>query len=443
MTRKEFGDDFVWGVSTAAYQTEGAHQADDKGVSIWDVFTNSKGRIWQNQNGNHACDFYSCYKEDILLLKKMNIPHFRFSISWSRIYPDGSGKINEKGIEFYNELINFCLAQNITPWITVYHWDLPHALELKGGWTNRDIVGWFSDYVHTCIQYFGDRVKNWMVLNEPMVFTGAGYFLGIHAPGKKGIHNFLKSAHHATLCQAEGGRIMKSMRSDLQVGTTFSTSLIHPYTNSVADKSAAVRVDALVNRMFIEPLLGLGYPYKDLKFLERMHAIMQPGDEKMQQFDMDFIGVQNYTREIVSASLLTPFVKAKIIKAHKRNVPVTVMNWEIYPECMYEILKKYNRYRNIKQLIVTENGAAFPDDIHEGIINDSNRIDYLRNHIWEVLRAKKEGVNVKGYFVWSLTDNFEWAEGYLPRFGLTHVDFKTQERTIKESGKFYGRFLEG
>jgi beta-glucosidase len=276
-----------------------------------------------------------------------------------------------------------------------------------------------------------------------MVFTGAGYFMGIHAPGKKGLSNFLAAAHYAVLCQAEGGRIAKSYNSDLKIGTTFSCSHIEAKTNSIKDQQAQVKIDALLNRMFLEPLLGLNYPVKDLKVLRRIEQFVKDGDEKKMGFNMDFIGVQNYTREIVSYDFFTPFVQAKIVKADKRNVHRTVMNWEVYPSSIYYILKEYAAYKDVPEIIVTESGAAFEDTLIDGNIHDEERKLFIQNHIAEILKAKQEGVKVNGYFVWSFTDNFEWAEGYKPRFGLVYIDFETQQRTIKTSGKWYSDFLSG
>jgi len=441
-TKEDFGKDFKWGVSAAAYQIEGGYNADGKGKSIWDVFSNTKGKIFLGQNGNVACDFYHRYAHDIALMSQLGIPNYRFSISWSRIIPNGTGPANPKGIEFYNKIIDFCLDLGIEPWITLYHWDLPFELEKKGGWTNRQIINWFSEYVHLCIKTFGNRVKHWIILNEPMVFTGAGYFLGIHAPGKKGLTNFLAAAHHAALCQAEGGRVVRSMQADSIVGTTFSCSYTEAYRNLKQDQLAAIRVDALLNRMFAEPLAGQGYPVADLKLLQRLEPFVKDGDESRLAFDMDFIGVQNYTREVVAWSYFTPLICAKIIKANKRNVETTVMNWEVYPECIYNMLHQFGAYKNFKELIVTENGAAFPDVVVDNEVNDEKRKNYLQQHIGQVLKAKQEGVNVKGYFVWSFTDNFEWAEGYRPGFGLVHIDFDTQKRTVKSSGYWYSRLLQ-
>jgi len=439
---KGFGPDFKWGVSTAAYQVEGAWYSDGKGKSIWDVFANTKGKTLRGQTGNIACDFYRRYKRDIFLMAELGIPNFRLSLSWSRIVPSGTGKVNPVGIEFYNRVIDLCLERGIEPWITLYHWDLPYELEKKGGWTNRDIIKWFGDYVELCIRYFGDRVKRWMILNEPMVFTGAGYFLGVHAPGRKGLNSFLAAIHHAAMCQAEGGRIVRTLLPSAQVGTTFSCSAIHPFGNSNQDVLAAKRVDTLINRIFVEPLAGLGYPVNDLKLLQRLEPFVKDGDESKLAFDMDFIGIQNYTREMISHSHFTPLIWAKLIRADKRSVESTDMNWEVYPESIYEMLVKFSKYKNFKEIIVTENGAAFPDFVSDGKIHDVKRVSFLEKHIEQVLRARHEGVNVRGYFVWSFTDNFEWAEGYRPRFGLVYVDFETQERIIKDSGYWYSELIQ-
>ena len=439
--RSDFGRDFKWGVSTAAFQIEGAHSSDGKIPSVWDVFTGSKGKIHNNSHAQLACDFYNRYANDLSLVEQLHIPNFRFSLSWSRII-NLDHSVNMQGVDFYNRLIDSCIERGITPWITIYHWDIPHFLEERGGWTNRDIVNWFSEYVEVCAKYFGDRVKYWMVMNEPMVFTGAGYYLGIHAPGRKGLVNFIPAMHHTTLCQAEGGRILKSQLPRAEVGTTFSCSHIEPYRNTNADRKAAVKIDALLNRLYLEPLLGLGYPVADISLLSRVEKYMLSGDEQKMIFDFDFIGVQNYTREIARRSWLVPIVFANLVGAQKRNVETTLMNWEVYPESIYEVLKKYGAYKNIKKIIVTENGAAFADEVVDDKVNDYKRVKFLNDYIAQVYRAKQEGVPVEGYFVWTLQDNFEWAEGYRPRFGLIYTDFESQARIIKDSGYWYRSFLK-
>ena len=442
MQKKDFGDAFVWGVSSAAFQTEGAYRADGKGYSIWDKFTEKKGKIYRNQHARVACDFYHRYPEDLQLMRKLGIRHFRFSISWPRILPQGIGSINQAGLDYYKKLIDQCLDLGITPWITLYHWDLPLALEEKGGWTHRDIVQWFTQYVDCVSRALGDRVQYWMVLNEPMVFTGAGYFLGIHAPGKRGMKSFLPSVHHASLCQAEGGRVLRYNCPKAKIGTTFSCSLVEPYKQRMRDLRGAERVDALLNRLFIEPSLGMGYPLDKLPKLGQLERYMQDGDESRLVFDFDFYGLQNYTREIIRHAWLMPYIRARPIAATKRQVPFTLMDWEVYPPAIYGVLKQFYERYQLKKIIITENGAAFEDQVRDGRVQDPRRVDFLQQYIAQCLRAKQEGVPLEGYFVWTFTDNFEWAEGYKPTFGLIHVDFTTQQRTPKDSALWYARLIK-
>jgi len=442
LRKEEFGTQFKWGVSTAAFQIEGAHDADGKGLSVWDVFSAGKKKIKGGHNALTACDFYNTYKKDIGLVRDMNIPNFRFSLSWPRIMPSGKRPGNPAGRDYYNRVIDFLLECGIDPWVTLYHWDLPHALELEGGWTNRDIVFRFSEYAELCAKTYGDRVKNWIVMNEPSVFTGAGYFLGIHAPGKTGLKNYTRAIHNSTMATAAGGRALREHVRDANIGTTFSCTFIEPASDSEKDFNAAKRVDALLNRTFIEPLLGLGYPTADLPILRKLEKYMWHNDAKEMVFDFDFIGIQNYTREIVKSVFYVPYIGAQLVKAEKRNVAITDMKWEVYPEAMYHMLKKYNQYDGIRKIIITENGASFPDSIENGNVNDSKRLEYIQKNLEQLLRAKVEGCKVDGYFVWTLTDNFEWAEGYNQRFGLVHVDFETQKRIIKQSGLWYRDFLK-
>jgi beta-glucosidase len=441
LNKKLFGEDFHWGVSASALQTEGAWNEDGKGPSNWDVFAQRRRKIRNKDTPAIATDFYHRYKEDVSIIRALNIPNFRFSLSWSRILPEGTGRINQKGIDFYNRVIDACLENNITPWITLYHWDMPQALEEKGGWTNRDILSWFEAYTSVCVKAFGDRVKYWMVLNEPIVFTGAGYHLGIHAPGKKHFRNFLPAIHHASLCQSIGVKIIKEEVPHAEVGTTFSCSHITPHTTSEKDQRAVKRIDALLNRLFIEPALGLGYPLTDLPFLKGIDKYIKEGDEQILKADFDFVGIQNYTREVVAHAFHIPHLKAKLIPADKRKVYHTAMDWEVYPESIYEMIKKFSAYEGVKKVVVTENGAAFHDKVEDKNVHDAERVHFLSNYISQVYKAKEEGYKVCGYFVWSLTDNFEWAEGYFPRFGLVYIDYETQRRIIKDSGLWYKGFL--
>lgn len=440
--RSDFGEQFKWGVSTAAFQIEGAHEIDDKVLSVWDHFSHRKGKIHKGHHARMACDFYNRFEGDLDTVRALSIPNFRFSLAWTRIIREDHG-LNHKGIAYYQRLIDGCLERGIEPWVTIYHWDIPHFLEMKGGWTNRDVLNWFGDYVDVCAKHFGDRVKHWMVLNEPMVFTGAGYYLGIHAPGRTGLSSFIPAMHHATLCQAEGGRRLKFWLPDAEVGTTFSCSYVEPLQPTPAHERAAIKIDALLNRLYIEPSLGLGYPVKDIGLLSRVEKYMKAGDEQQMAFEFDFIGVQNYTREIAKRSWLVPILFANLVGAHKRNVETTLMNWEVYPPSIYHMLKKYGSYAGVKKIYITENGAAFEDTVLNGKVDDPRRVRYLHDYIAQVYKAKQEGVPVEGYFVWTLQDNFEWAEGYRPRFGLIYTDFDTQQRIIKSSGYWYRDFLEG
>ncbi len=458
MNIKEFGDDFIWGVATAAYQIEGAWNEEGKGESIWDHFTHTKSsipfrkRIYNNQNGDVACDHYHRYKEDLELMSSLHIPNYRFSLAWTRIFPDGTLNYkNQKGIDFYHKLIDTCIEKNINPNVTIYHWDLPQKLEDQGGWTNRETYLRFLDYVDFVTNEYKDKVKRWFILNEPFVFTTLGYFLGIHAPGRKGFSNFYPAIHHVTLAQGEGGKIAKKNCPEVEVGTTFSCSYVQPISEEgffgYLHKSAAIRFDTLLNTLYLEPMLGLGYPVDRLPSLKILEKYYKPGDENRMVFIPDFIGIQNYTREIVEWSPFVPVAWGKIVEAKKRCEKTTEMGWEIFPEGIYYLLKKYASYKEIKKIYITENGAAFPDfPVNENgtiRIHDKERIDFLKSYLEQVLRAKREGVPVFGYFIWTFMDNFEWAEGYRPRFGLVYVDYQTQNRYIKDSGYWYKYFLSG
>jgi len=442
-TKQDFGENFLWGVAMAAAQNEGAYNIDGRGLSIWDTFSRRQGKIKSGHKPYQACDFYHRYKDDLLLVKALGFNVFRFSISWSRILPEGIGKINKEGIAFYHKLIDECLKLDLIPFVTLYHWDLPAALEKEGGWSSHLMVRWFGKYVTLCAEEFGDKVKNWIVLNEPFGFTSLGYMLGKHAPGKVGMRNFLPAIHNAALAQAEGGRILRKLVPNAYIGTTFSCSEIIPHTEKPADVAAAARIDILMNRLFIEPALGDGFPRDDFKFLEKLelHNKAWKFTERL-TFKFDFIGIQNYFPVVVKYNPIIPVIQASEVKAKARNVPHTAMGWEINPHSFYRLLKRFGDY-NVQDIIISENGAMFKDELINGEINDEKRIDYFQKYLAAVLHAKKEGVNIKGYFAWTLMDNFEWAEGYHARFGLIHVDFKTQLRTIKNSGYWFRDLLSG
>ena len=430
----DFGEDFLWGVAVAAAQIEGAPDKYGKGPSIWDTFSKKPGK---------ACDFYHHYKDDLALVKLLNFKIFRFSISWPRVLPFGSGLINQEGIQFYHRVIDECLELGLIPYITLYHWDLPEALEQEGGWASFSVNGAFNSFVELCGREYGDKVKNWIVLNEPFGFTSLGYMLGIHAPGQTGLTNFFSAVHHAAIAQADGGRILRSEVSHANIGTTFSCSEILPYTDSDADHLAAKRMDSLMNRLFIEPLLGMGYPTADWEVLEKFaiqHSTWRHTDRLT--FDFDYIGLQSYFPLTVKYSAFVPVVQAWEVKAKTRKKPYTAMGWEIKADSFYNIIKQFAAYPKIKRLMITENGAAFKDTLTaDGHVHDHDRIAYFQSHLAALLKAKNEGININGYMAWTLMDNFEWAEGFDKRFGLIHTDFKTQQRTLKDSGYWFKDFL--
>ncbi len=443
ISSRSFGPAFQWGVALAAAQNEGAYNLDGRGLSIWDTFSRRQGKIKGGAKPYEACDFYHRYKDDLILVKALGFSVFRFSISWSRILPEGMGRVNKDGVAFYHRLIDECLELGLVPYVTLYHWDLPHELQKDGGWASHQMLKWFTRFVTVCAENFGDKVKNWIILNEPMGFTSLGYMLGRHAPGKTGLINFLPAVHNAALCQAEGGRIVRSMVTKSRVGTTFSCSEVMPFSSREEDVLAARRADALLNRLFIEPSLGRGYPQEEnFPLLDKLHLHNKAWKytERM-QFNFDFIGIQNYFATTVKYNALVPYLHASEVKAVARKVPHTGMGWEINADSFYRMIKRFWLYGGVKEIIISESGAAFKDELINGRVKDEKRVDYFQQYLTAALRAKKEGVNIGGYFAWSLTDNFEWAEGYTARFGLIHIDFATQLRTIKDSGYWFRDFL--
>jgi beta-glucosidase len=445
LNRSLFPKEFVWGVSTAAAQIEGAWNLDGKSPSIWDTFSRRKGKIHKNHHPEDACDFFRRWPDDVRLMKELGIPAFRFSLAWTRIIPDGKGSVSQKGLDFYKRLTDGLLEAGIDPWVTLYHWDLPQALEDQGGWTSREILYAFTEFAEVCGKELGHRgIKNWMVLNEPLVFTGAGYFLGYHAPGKKGLKNFLPAMLHAALAQSEGERALRSQLSSAdKIGTTFSCSYLTPKTESERDRKATERVHALLNCLFFEAAIGKGFPADRLPYLKPVEKWMKAEDERNLAGNFDFIGVQNYTREVVESAWYVPYMGARLVNARKRGVPNTEMQWEVFPEALYQMLQHFNSYGTNIPLIVTENGAAFQDIPNAlGEIDDQDRIRFLNDYVLQMHRALKEGIPIDGYFIWTLLDNFEWAEGYRPRFGLIHTDFQTQKRTPKASARWFSEFLQ-
>ena len=443
--RADFGADFIWGTATAAFQIEGATNTDGRGASVWDTFSLKRGAIKTGDNALIACDFYNRYVADIALNKAMGFTAFRFSISWSRVLPQGTGRVNEAGLAFYDRVIDECIRQGQTPWITLFHWDLPQALEDRGGWTNREVLDWFAGYVALIVKAFGHKVKHWFVLNEPSAFTVLGYLVGMHAPGRRSFMSIPAVIHHAALAQADGGRIIREHVPGAIIGTTFSCSPVEPISPLKRDVQAAQRANALLNRLFIEPALGLGYPVQELPFLKLIDKrFARPGDRERLAFNFDLIGLQHYFRVVVEHSVLVPYLWARDVSPNRRSVEaVTEMGWEVHPASMLQILRQFSLYDGSHKLVVAESGAAFYDRVEEGQVVDTARMAYHVQCLQQVRQAKAEGIDLAGYFVWTLLDNFEWAEGYRPRFGLVHVDHRTQQRIIKQSGHWFRQFLAG
>lgn len=431
----EFPADFLWGAATAAYQIEGAWNEDGKGESIWDRFCRTPGKILNGDNGNMACDHYHRYRDDVDLLTQLNANAYRFSISWPRILPNGKGSINQKGIDFYSRLVDELLSKGIQPWATLYHWDLPQALQESGGWANKDVASYFGEYAYQVAEKLGDRVKNWITINEPEIAAFFGNFTAEHAPGIRDERITLHSAHGLLVGHGKAMAAIRGSRPDTKCGIVLSLSPVEPETDSATDFLIAEKVWQRHVKWFLDPLFKGEYP-EELVFEYGKNAPpFEPDDMKLISAPADFLGVNYYFRHVVGAN-------GQIKKV--RGSEYTEMGWEIHAPALHRLLNRLKRdYENMPAIYITENGAAFADSVlPDGSIEDENRRKYISDHLYAVNRAMKDGVDVRGYFAWSLMDNFEWAHGYSKRFGLIHVDFETQKRTIKASGKWYSRVAE-
>ena len=442
MNLSEFGPDFLWGVATAAYQIEGSPDADGKGPSIWDTFSHKPGKIADGSTGDIATDSYRRFPEDIALVHSLGFGAYRFSLSWPRIQPDGR-TVNRAGLDHYERVIDSCLGAGIEPWVTLYHWDLPQELENEGGWTNRAIIDAYSEYVALVGEALGDRVTNWMLFNEPLSFTMLGYMLGEHAPGRRGLNNFFPAIHHVHLATAQGAAALRATATDPNVGTThYLTAAKGTGPGPNLAQRAERAANAMLNRAFLEPGLGMGYPVDDAPILRMMRRYIRDGDLERCEVDLDFIGVQYYTR------LRAPFRPIPGLWTipgfgDDPDVEKTSMGWEIRPEGLGMVLDMVDAYDRFPRIVVTEGGASFPDRLMAERVRDHRRIAYYESHLAQVRAAIDRGVPVDGYFCWSLLDNFEWAAGYEPRFGLVHVDYETQRRVIKDSGYWFAEQLGG
>jgi beta-glucosidase len=436
MARVTFPESFHWGAATSAYQVEGAWNLDGRGESIWDRFAHTPGRIEDGSNGDVACDHYRRFAEDVALMGDLGLTSYRFSIAWPRVQPEGRGAFNPKGIDFYGRLVDALLAAGIRPMPTLYHWDLPVALEERGGWPNRDLAGWFSDYAHTIAEALSDRVSDWLVFNEPFVFTVMGYLTGMHAPGRKSFADCLRATHTVNLAQAEASRAIRAARSDARISSAFSMSHIEPAGDSETDCAAAERYHRFANLWFLEPALLGRYPDAFLADLPREEMGIREGDLERCRADFDFIAINLYTRTRVACAPGDPYLGA--LPAAPGEGPRTDMDWEVWPDALEELILRIHRDYDSPVIEITENGCAYDDGPDaRGRIADRRRIEYHRAHLAALGRAMQAGADVRGYHVWSLLDNFEWSHGYTKRFGLIHVDFASGRRRIKDSGHWY------
>ena len=434
--RVSFPDNFVWGCATASYQIEGAWDEDGKSESIWDRFCRTPGKVRNDETGDVACDHYHRYKDDVALMRELMLKSYRFSISWPRTYPDGLSAANDKGIDFYSKLIDELLAADILPFPTLYHWDLPQALQEKGGWANRDTAKRFEEYAYNIVEKLGDRVKKWMIFNEPWVFTIMGYMNGHHAPGIKEPSMAMRATHIVNLAQGMAARAMRETGNVEELGTAFSMSGATPASKSQADKEATERRFAFANLWFLEPMQNGRYPdaYLDKENLYDRLGV-EAGDMEIVKAPADFIGINLYTGGEYEHDSQDPNLGVR--QARREPGERTDFGWEVRPEELHDVIMRiWNDYK--LPIYVTENGASYDDVPNEdGEVPDERRVSFLERYIAQVARAIDEGADVRGYYLWSLMDNFEWAFGYEHRFGITYVDFETQKRTIKQSGYWY------
>ena len=436
---KLFPPTFQWGVASSAYQVEGAVTEDGKGPSIWDIFSHTPGKTLQGENGDIACDHYHRYSEDLSLMKNLGVTHYRFSLSWPRIFPTGRQKMNVKGLGFYDRMVDTLLSHNITPIITLYHWDLPLFLQEQGGWQNRDTAHAFADYAETMVSALGDRVKQWITHNEPWCTAYLGHFSGEHAPGIKNAQAAVDAAHYVLLSHALSTMSMRATRSDAKIGITLNLSPVYPKDHSQDNQKAARLQDVFNNRWFLDPLFKGEYP-DELPTIFGVNPPEIAGDMEIIRRPLDFLGINYYSAQVIAAP---PRDQAPWPVVHVTSKDrVTAMGWPVIPEGLSKLLVDlYTHYQEIPSFIITENGAAYEDIVEDGKIHDTERILYLSDHIAAVADAMAQGVNIQGYYLWSLMDNFEWALGYSKRFGIVHVNYSTQERTLKDSFLWYRHLI--
>jgi beta-glucosidase len=427
---------FAWGTATSAYQVEGAVAEDGRGPSIWDTFTHTAGRIAGGANGDVACDHYHRWREDIAIMRSLGVNAYRFSIAWPRVVPDGTGPANAAGLGFYDRLVDALLEAGIAPYPTLYHWDLPQALQDRGGWAARETAEHFAAYAGQAADTLGDRVGDWATLNEPRVSAWLGYLQGVHPPAMTDLTAAVHASYHLLLGHGLAAQAIRARSSAARVGLVNALTACEPASGSDADADAAVRFDGHANRWWLDPLYGRGFP-ADMLDVYGLDLPERAGDLAAIATPLDWLGVNYYSPSYISDDPAGPVPHARAVRA-RDGAHQTMLGWEVRPDGLEQILVRLAKDYGAGQLYVTENGSAWPDSVApDGQVHDRDRVRYLDEHLAACGRAVRHGVPLAGYFAWSLLDNFEWAEGYDPRFGIVYVDFATQRRIIKDSGHRY------
>ena len=435
-----FPDNFLWGCATAAYQVEGAPRADGAGPSIWDRFSRIPGKIANADTGDVACDHYHRYRDDVAMMKRLGMQAYRFSVAWSRVFPDGTGRPNQRGLDFYERLVDALLENAIAPMATLYHWDLPQALDERGGWLNPDIAGWFGDYAETLFRRLDDRVPHWATLNEPWVIADGGYLHGALAPGHSSHYEAALATHNLLRASAEGVRRYRAVGRH-RIGLVVNLEPKYPHSRDPQDLQATRRADAYMNRQYLDPALRGSYPAEMAEIFGDAWTDGPPHGGETLDEPLDFIGVNYYTRGVTRhASNAWPLYAETV---RQPGSTYTETGWEVYPRAFTDVLNWVRTRYDNPPVYITENGSAFydPPVAENGRVDDPLRQSYLRAHIEAVRQAIADGCDIRGYFAWSLMDNLEWAHGYGKRFGLVHINYDTLERTPKESAKLYRQII--
>ncbi|GGF27547.1 beta-glucosidase [Halobacillus andaensis] len=441
MTTIEFSKALKWGAATASYQIEGAAHEDGRSPSIWDTFSHAPGNIKNGDHGDHACNSYHLYKEDVQHLKELGVDLYRFSISWSRVMPEGTGSLNPKGVAYYRNLIEELLNHDIEPMITLYHWDLPQVLQDKGGWENRATIDAFHEYAVAMFKEFGDQVKSWITINEPWCASFLSNYLGIHAPGKTDLQAAVDVSHHLLTAHGKAVQSFRELVPDGEIGYAPNIGWLEPFSPAAEDQDACRRGMLWQKEWFMDPVFKGTYPEELIQLFEKHNAILkiEEGDLDLISQPIDFMGINYYTGSLGRYKEDAGLFQVEEIPLDNRR---TDIGWPIYADGFYKALTNLKESYGDVPIYITENGACYNHGVEDGKVNDQERIDYLKQHITSLHRAIKAGVPIKGYIVWSLLDNFEWAEGYEKRFGIIHVNFDTFERTRKESYYWYKNTVE-